>query len=274
MNAAVRRSYIQPEQFTLETQEIQELLRSGKVLCFIGNVANTNVDYGDWISSGVILSMDGSIPVMGKNMRASTGWISTFISKSCKNPEEIAMFFEYMTSEEGLTFWNYGYEGTDYYVGEDGYYYRTDIEAASEYMKTGLTAWWMFSNSAWERSVSVQQNDIKKEEFGITTAYGMNEKTILYDSSLLLMPVGLIPTESEEGRIEKEIEEWKAVQILKVVLAGSERDFETEYETLIEGMYDRKIEQLNRRKNEGYQQNCMEYGNQIKKINKEPVVPN
>lgn len=268
LNTAVRRSYMQPEQLTLETSGVQELMHGGKVLCFIGNVVNADVDFADWVSSGVILSPDGSIPVAGKNMRATTGWISTFIAKDCKNPEEIAAFLDYMTSEEGLTFWNYGYEGTDYYVGEDGYYYRKDADATREYMKTGMTAWWMFSNTAWERSVSAEQNGNKKNENSITTAYNMHEKTVQYDYSLLLMPADLIPTESEEGRIEKEIDEWKSQQILRVVLAESEGAFEAEYETLIRGLYDRGITQLDQRKNEGYQQNCREYGNRIDKINK------
>jgi len=268
LNTAVRRSYMQPEQLTLETSEVQELMQGGKVLCFIGNIANTNVDYIDWVSSGVILSPDGSTPVAGKNMRATTGWISTFIAKDCKNPEEIAVFLDYMTSEEGLTFWNYGYEGTDYYVGEDGYYYRINADAPREYMKTGMTAWWMFSNTAWDRSVSAEQNGNKKNENSITTAYNMHEKTVQYDYSLLLMPADLIPTESEEGRIEKEIDEWKSQQILRVVLAKSEGAFEAEYETLIRGLYDRGITQLDQKKNEGYQQNCREYGNRLDKINK------
>lgn len=268
LNTAVRRSYMQPEQLTLETLEVQELMKSGKVLCFIGNVVNTDVDFADWVSSGVILSPDGSTPVAGKNMRATTGWIQTFIAKDCKNPEKIAVFLDYMTSEEGLVFWNYGYEGTDYYVGEDGYYYRINADATREYMKTGMTAWWMFSNTAWERSVSAEQNGNKKNEHSITTAYNMHEKTVQYDYSLLLMPVDLIPKESEEGRIEKEIDEWKSAQILRVVLAESESAFEAEYGTLINGLYDRGITQLDQRKNEGYQQNCMEYGSRLDKINK------
>ncbi len=267
LNTAVRRSYMQPPQLTMETPEVQKLMQSGKVLCFIGNVANADVDYADWVSSGVILSPDGSTPVAGKNMRATTGWISTFIAKDCENPKEIAVFLDYMTSEEGLTFWNYGYEGVDYYVGEDGYYYRKDINVSQEYMKTGMTAWWMFANTAWERSVSAEQNDNKQNESSITTAYSMHEKTVQYDSSLLLMPVDLIPTESEEGRIEKEIDEWKSAQILKTVLAESESAFDGEYEKLLKGLYDRGIVQLDRRKNEGYRQNCAEYGNRIEKIN-------
>lgn len=273
LNTAVRNSYMQPEQLTLETQEVQELMRSGRVLCFIGNVANTDVNYADWVSSGVILSPDGSNPVVGKNMRATTGWISTFIAKDCENPEEIARFLDYMTSEEGLTFWNYGYEGIDYYIGEDGYYYRKDINAAQDYMKTGITAWWMFANTAWERSVSAEQNSNRQSEYSIMTAYSMHEKTIRYDNSLLLMPVDLIPTESEEGRIEKEIDEWKSAQILNVILAESESAFDTEYEKLLRGMYDRGIVQLDQRKNEGYRQNCTEYGNWIEKINQERTVP-
>lgn len=268
LNTAMRLSYMQPEQFAMENRQIKEFMNSGRVLCFIGNVANTAVNFADWVSSGVILSSDGSTPVMGKNMRASTGWISTFISKDCENPKEVAAFLDYMTSDEGMTFWSYGYEGTDYYVGDDGYYYRLNMDAAKEYAKTGVWAWWMFSNSAWERSVSIQRSDNQRAEYDVTTAYGMHERTVLYDSSLLLMSVDMASTESESGRMEKEIEEWKESQILKTLLAESESAFESEYDILISGLYDRGIEQLDQYKNEAYQKNCHEYGKSIEKINK------
>ena len=100
------------------------------------------------------------------------------------------------------------------------------------------------------------------------TAYGKNPETVLYDVSLLLMPVSLISADSKENQIEKAVEEWKARQITKVVLAENEETFEKEYNTLIQGLYERGIEKLNKCKNEGYQENCQEYGKKIQKVNK------
>lgn len=268
LNRAMRSGYASPEQLTMETQQIQELMQSGRVLCFVGNIANTTVDYREWISSGAILADSGSSPVFGKNMRATTGWISTFIARDCEHPEEIASFLDYMTSGEGLAFWGYGYEGEDYQIGEDGCYYRMDPEAANYYAQSGIGAWWMFSNTAWERSVVAQQDNTGGDEDVISTAYGRHARTVRYDSSLLIMPTDLISKESPEGRIEEEIETWKNDRIIRVVLAKDDAEFEREYLSLIQGLYDRGIEQLDAKKQEGYEQNCLEYGGQIRKVNR------
>lgn len=111
-------------QLTWENLKVKETLDTQPVLCFIGNIANTGIEQGDWTSTGVILSPDGSSPVMGKSKRAN-GWMSTFVSKKCKHPEEVAEFIDYMTSVDGMMDWYYGEEGEDYTVGEDGKYYRT-----------------------------------------------------------------------------------------------------------------------------------------------------
>lgn len=265
LNIAMREGYAEPGHLLLETGQTQQLLGSGRVLCFIGNVANTAVDFADWVSTGVILAPDGSRPVLGKNTRATTGWISTFISRDCRNPEAVASFLDYMTSGEGMAFWVYGYEGIDYRVGEDGSFYQ--MEVSEEHQKE-LGVWWMFSNTSWERSVQVISDDIRRRN-EVATAYGMHPQTVLYDSSLLNFPTDLIPTESAEGRIEKEIASWKDSQIVKVVLADSEEAFEREYETLIQGLYEKGIEQLDRRRDEGYQANCREYGSHIQKVKRE-----
>ena len=266
LNEAIRKQYITHDQLTMETMQIQELMQSGRVLCFIGNSANTKADMSKWISTGSVLSSDGSTPVMGKNMRATTGWISTFIAKSCNNPEKIADFLDYMTSDEGMTFWAYGYEGKDYYIGEDGLYYRTDKNAAKYYENTGINVWWMFVNTAWERSVAAQEND--EAAIKIMTAYGKDSATVMYDNSLLIMPGELTAEDKEEAKIEEEIQEWKSDQVIQVVLAEDKESFEQEYDKFIKGLYDIGIEKLMQYKNKGYQQNCLEYGEHIEKINK------
>ena len=267
LNTVMYRSYASPEQCTMEISRIQEIMKSGRVLCFIGNVANTEIDYREWVSAGAMLSPEGDVPVMGKSMRVTTGWISTFIAKDCKNPEEIAMFLDYMTSEEGMRFWSYGYEGRDYYVGEDGAFYRTDPTVVQRYQETGIGAWWMFANMAWDRHAKAE-DESARAEMEVLSAYGMDKNTVLYDSSLLIMPPSLIIAGQEESMIEKEIEQWKKTEILKIILAEGEDAFEREYTELIQGLYERGIDRMNQWKDEGYKKKCLEYGNTLQKINK------
>lgn len=269
LNTLMRNGCVTPDQLVMEITDTQRLLSSGRVLCFIGNAANTGVDYNEWISSGPILSSGGAMPVLGKNLRASTGWCQTFVSKSCENPTQVAAFLDYMTSEEGMTLWVYGVEGVHFTMGEDGSYIRTEAwqNAHIDYQQTGLGAWWMFANSAWERSVLPPPDEAQRHEDGIYTAYGRSEHTRIYDVSLLTMPTGLIPLESEEGRIQQAVERWKQEQVTQIVLAEDTTEFQRCYDQFIQGLYDLEIERLDAKLDEGYQANCREYGDSISKVN-------
>lgn len=265
IHTAIQNGYLTAESLTLENVQIKELIASGKLLCFIGNAANTSASEEDWFSTGVILSSQGTSPVLGIQMGASTGWMQIFISKDCKNPEKIADWIDYMTSEEGMKLCFFGYEGEDYTVDENGIIYRTEKrkDAEANYSQTGIGAWWLFENFAWRRSVSPAD-----EEYGnIQLAYGMNPKTVRYNLSLLMFPADLIPADSKEGKIEQDIKNWKEKQILVTVLAETDEQFEIEYEKLINGLLERGIEEIDRIKNEAYQKNCEEYHSSIEKVN-------
>ena len=267
LNTAVREKYMDAGQLTLDNIQIQKLMESKRVLCFIGNVANTGIDNGAWTSTGVILSSDGSTPVMGKGKRAN-GWMSTFISKSCKNPEKVANFIDYMTSEEGMMAWYYGTEGEDYTVGEDGKYYRTQ-QGKNLLENMQLGSWWMFENMAWERSVQGMSKQEEQDMYQVMGQYGSNEHTVIYDSSLLSMPADLFGEDDAGKEQQGDIELWKADSITKVILAESQDIFEEEYAKMIQGLYERGIEKQDEKKNEIYQKNCEIYGDKIEKVNKE-----
>lgn len=266
LNIAVRRGYINPEHFNLESTQIQELARSGRTLCFIGNIADIAATEKEWVSTGVILSGNGSVPVMGKNLRAATGWMQTFIAKDCEHPEKIALWLDYMTSEEGKMLCHYGFPGEHYTVEEDGRIYRTKEgqEMADHWEETGLTSFWQFANTAWTRSKSLE-GEINGE---LALAYGKYPETVLYDESLLMFPADFLAGDHETEGMEQEISFWKTSQILVTVLAQTDAAFEAEYQKLVDGLYQRGIEQLDAKKNAAYKNNCMEYHSQIEKINR------
>lgn len=122
LNIVMCKGYAQPKQINMDIKELQDAIQNKQYLCFIGNINITGVMMDEWISSGPILSNDENSPVFGVSKRATTGWISTFVSKQCEHPKEVAEFIDYMTSEEGMELWCMGYEGKDFRVNEDGYY--------------------------------------------------------------------------------------------------------------------------------------------------------
>lgn len=266
LNIAVRKGYMDSSQLTWENLKVKETLDTQPVLCFIGNIANTGIEQGDWTSTGVILSPDGSSPVMGKSKRAN-GWMSTFVSKKCKHPEEVAEFIDYMTSVDGMMDWYYGEEGEDYTVGEDGKYYRTK-QGQKLADASHLGTWWMFENTAWERSVQGITRQEEEDMYQVMAQYGSNKHTVIYDASLLFMPADLLADNNKIKDIQSSIELWKTDSISQVVLAESEEAFKQEYEKMLQGLYERGIEQLDDKKNEAYQENCRVYGSKIEKVNK------
>lgn len=273
LNEAIRNGYAAPEQLTYENTKIKSLMAGGNVFCFIGNVANSGIDFTKWVSSGPVLSSGGETPVLGKNLRAPTGWLSTFVSKDCRNPEQVAAWLDYMTSDEGLLFWSFGYEGSDYRLDDDGYVVQSEKgEAASlDYGQTGQGAWWMFDNFSWERSIlpEPEEDSSTAAEKEVYTAFGSHDRTVSYDESLLPLTAEDIPPESDEGILDAKIRAYEKEQIPRIILAGSREEAAARYSEMTEALKRMGIETLDAYKNEIYQKNCREYGGRIEKVNVE-----
>ena len=110
---------------------MRDLIADDRVFCYIGNTSNTGVDATRWVSAGPILSDFGKRPVMSIDLSVPTGWMQTFVSKSCKTPELVARFFDYMTSDEGLLYSNYGVQNEDYTFDSDGYIHRLPEDSSA-----------------------------------------------------------------------------------------------------------------------------------------------
>lgn len=271
-NCAFRNGYAFPEQTTWTNTRVKDCLESGRVLCFIGNLANTGVDFRQWISSGPILSSAGEHPVLGKNTRSATGWISTFVSKNCENPEKVAEWMDYMTSEEGMTLWEYGYENADYTRDENGLIQRTmqGKGKARNYEETGMGIWWIFKNWAWEFSVEQEPEEGSSDalELAARTCYGRNENTVIYELYGMYNIEESISLESAAGKIQAEVTAWEDTQLPRIILAKSEDKFEEEYERFIRKLDELGIQVLDMKKNEIYLERCKKYGISSQKINK------
>lgn len=269
LNTVMREGYAQPEQMTLSNDELKQKMDEGNVLCFMGNMANISFDSREWTASGP-LQIEGKTPVWGRNMRASTGWMNTFVSKDCSHPEEIAAWIDYMTSDEGMMRWCWGEEGVDY-VMEDGLVFLTEegVQATMDSEHSGVSAWWMFNNAAWERSVrtAYKPGTLAEAEAEAKTAYASDPRVKAYDVSLVSDLLAGLPRDDEYRQMEEQIDSWKEEQIPRVILASDEAKFEAEYTRLISGLEDRGIDHLNTFKNEQYKKNCEEYGRKIESVN-------
>ena len=125
-NDMVRNGYMDLNLLTLDENALVTYIESGRVFCWFGNPAQADLSKSNMTSYGPILSDTGSVPTVGINSLAGTGWIKTFVSKNCENPEALAKALSFATSEEGLWLNYYGVEGEDYTVQENGTMVRTE----------------------------------------------------------------------------------------------------------------------------------------------------
>ena len=271
VNTALRQGYAQAEDLMANNTKIKADMAKGNVLCFIGNTANTGIDPSQWISVGPILSESGKRPVLGKDIRMAKGWLNTLVSKSCKFPQKVANWLDYMTSDQGMLVNNYGFEGEDYTWAQDGTIRLTEqgMQKREDYAVTGYSAWWNFGNHAWERSILPIPGEEEEsyQTHQLESALGSYPDTYLYDTCLLSLPNHYINPENKIGKIQEDVLAFKKSQIAKIIAAKSDEEFEEEYQYFLSHLKELGIEKLDQKINQQVQKNYKFYGDSIKKVN-------
>lgn len=275
LNTLVREGYLDANQFTIDNAGVKSYITSGRVLCFIGNKANTNADSDHsgttWTSTGAILSSEGTMPVLPKNTEAGAGWIQTFISKNCQNPEKVAKWLSWMSSEEGLTWCIYGEEGKDFNRDENGCIVMTDEgdERTLDYVNTGLSAWWPFHNTSFTQHVIPAPEEGTEDYQGMLnqTALGRLEETTVFNSGLIAFPSNLIDPSSDEGIAKAQIDNYLKGQISTIVMTKDDASFEAEYDKLLEQLDTLGIAEVNAVYDAWYKEKCASRGESLTNAN-------
>lgn len=270
LNLLVRKGYLQIEQFNWDNGEIKEVMSEKRAFCFIGNTANSGMDGFSWVSKGPILSSKGTNPVLPKNLHATGGWINTYISKDCKEPEKIAKWLSYMSSNEGRLLAYFGVEGEDYKRDEKEQVVSTekgekDIE---NYQETGLSAWWPFANIAWNRSVAAPPSK-NSEEYGnnmVQFALGKYSETRFYDSTLVQFPKNALDSYPQLMKVKEDIENYNKEAITKIIVSKDEASYKNEYAVFINKLKSLGISDLDYVYNKIYKKNCEKYGTSISEL--------
>ncbi len=268
LNKCAQSGYIDANSFTMDDAANEAACRSGRVFAFIGNTANTGFAFeGDWFSPGVILSGGGETPVLPNNSTVGRGWLQTYVNKNSKNPEAVARFLDYMTSEEGLTTWNYGELDVDYTVSEDGLYVKTEegTNKSNNAGVTGLGAFWGFANQNFDQKFMDPNNDK-----GIIPqcAFGSHKDTYKYDSAALdELPGGYIEGNQEMLVITTEIKSVAGTELANIILQATDSDFDSRYASFLEQLDKLGVPKLDSYINEVVQENYKTMGYTLKPIN-------
>lgn len=270
VNTIFRNGYAYPEHLALDSAQIRALMKSGRVFCYMGNIANTSVNPADYTTTGPLIADNGSRPVLGIDLTTPTGWIQTFISKDCAYPEEAARFLDYMTSDQGLLLQSYGFEGEDFYYDRSGLVCRTKtgMQKAQD-PGNPIGMFWNFYNSAWEHSViPVPEPDSPEALMAeMQCNFARDEKTYIYDAGLLQLPDDYLPADSELGQLSVRLALFRKKQLPKIISASSNAEFEEQYEYFISHQKKLGIDKLDQKINEQMHKNFAYYNKNIKKVN-------
>ncbi|WP_127495298.1 extracellular solute-binding protein [Paenibacillus glycanilyticus] len=272
---AAKAGAFDPSQMTVDDTSIKASVKTGRVFSFIGNSANTGFTdenaVGTWITPGPMMSNEGTKPVAGRSLKAGTGWMNTFISKDAPNPERIAKWLDFMTSDEGLILNYYGFEGTDYTLDANGLVVQTEqgLKDAADYSKTGVFAFWPFHNIAWHDHATVAPTSNKGADsvmaMQVQTTIGKNSE--IYDSSALIMPSNFIEAGSKLANDQLQIKTYLEAQISKIILAKDETSRDKLYDDMIAQVKKMGLDDINAKINEQFHKQQESYGTTIKGIN-------
>lgn len=273
VNTLIVNEYLDVNSMTLDEAAIKVDLEGGRVFCWIGNPAQSGKkEQVPWTSAGPILAENGAKPVAPVNMQAGKGWIQTFVSKECENPEAIAELLSFGSSEEGLTLNEYGVEGVDFnYV--DGVAIRTEEglqRYENDYAKNmGL---WPFANTDFGYSRSEVPDETMDHYYHlvITSAIAKYEGTYMYDSGLLDFTTGTVLEPSSDLGIKRsQVDNYLESQKAKIVSAASEEEFEKEYQNMIDTLNEYSISEIDAEYDKILQENFEKYGETIENVNAE-----
>jgi putative aldouronate transport system substrate-binding protein len=141
LSEAYRAGYINDDSFTDDNTAWQEKLTIGKYACIMvdgtaqqsGFLTQFTGDTGHaYIAIDGPKSTTGNTPKL--NQAGISGWMVTYVSKTCKDPAKAIQLYTYLLDEEGEILTNFGIEGETYVVNEDGTFSLTqemkDLQAA------------------------------------------------------------------------------------------------------------------------------------------------
>ena len=271
VNNLIQKGYLDVNTMTIDETALKTYLDAKRVFCWIGNQAQQDKTNMPWVSYGPIAASNGAKPVLGKDLSAGTGWIQTLVSKDCKNPEKIAKMISWLSSKEGLMSNYYGVEGTDYTVDEKGIVTRTE-EGTKTYAEdyNNNIMMWPFANTSFERSTEPvpEANTNRGEEVQLMTAFGKDENTYIYDSSLLAFQNSQVLEPSSDlglklGQVKTYLESEKT----KVVTAGSDDEFEKEYQSMQDTLDSYSIKEIDAEYDKVYKEYCEKKGTSIEDVN-------
>ena len=129
-NQAYRDGCISDDSFADDGTAFEEKVKSGKYACIMmEGTPQCSGFLTTWMSENpdaMYIAIDGPQSTTGNapalNQAGISGWMVSYITKSCSDPAKAIQIFTYLLSEEGQILTTYGIEGVTYTVNAEGKY--------------------------------------------------------------------------------------------------------------------------------------------------------
>lgn len=270
VNQLIRNGYLDVNSLTLDEAAIKVDLEGGRVFCWIGNPAQSSKkETVPWVSAGPILADNGATPVAPVNQQAGRGWIQTFVSKSCKNPEAAAKLLSFGSSEEGLALNEFGVEGEDFeFVDGIAIFTEAGLAKREEDYANNMGLW-PFANTDYAYSTKPEPDHTDEYyHLVITAAIAKHDSTYMYDSGLIDFAKGtVLEPSSNLGIMLSQADNYLESQKAKIVSAASDELFEQEYQNMINTLTSYSISEIDAEYDKLLQQEFSKYGRTIENVN-------
>ncbi len=129
-NEAYRNGCISDDSFADDGTAFEEKMKSGKYACIMmDGTPQCSGFLTTWMTENPgceYIAIDGPQSTVGNeptlNQAGISGWMISYITKSCKNPAKAIQIFTYLLSEEGQILTTYGIENETYTINAEGKY--------------------------------------------------------------------------------------------------------------------------------------------------------
>lgn len=129
VNNLYRNDLIMADNFAMDDAERKALMQNAQCFAWVGFTQGELYRYGqmsktvdpnaEWAEWKVLTNGDST--KLGRSYITSNGWAGTVITKDCKNPEAAIKLMQYLFSPEGGRLGQWGREGIDWVMGDDGF---------------------------------------------------------------------------------------------------------------------------------------------------------
>ncbi|MCI9142975.1 MAG: extracellular solute-binding protein [Lachnospiraceae bacterium] len=232
LNQCYREGYLDQNIMTLDSTSMKTICNSGRAAVYIGGISGLNMGHDDeWETPGPVLSSTGDSPVFPISGSTSIGWLKTFVSKDCENPEAIARFIDYMSGREGMLVHMYGIEGDDYTWDEHNMLHRTDSGSGKvEDSVSGMFGFYAFHHTSFSRSIEyIDMENVSDLQISL----GSSDKVFKYNSSLFNLPAGYVEAGSDYAFIKNEVNNYVESTLPKIMMAADEDTFNSMFDEFI-----------------------------------------